>query len=455
MKKIVITVLTIGCLLTSNAQADIMQTTKEYVNKTMIWKAEHLENIDFSSVYPKKIYEKSYFYLSMTATIIVGAGAFTYFTAGAGAPVAATGVSTVASWAAGGGAGSYMAGLSTIGSWFGGNAILGASILNGISLGTIGGGSAYASLSLLGKVGLFATISASTLDGVFYYMNPETKQLEYKVKVSVPKNLGSKKIRELVEAMYDAREQFNQATKDKDAIRTKHLAIIKEEYNRYALDLLELYLNQNNNSQENLLVLGIVAWNNGEYDYFSKAINKIDKSNLKNTSLLNYLTALESLINGNMDKAKLSLQNSMDENKYAIEPVILYINILANENFEKNEDEIIKYAEKISNDFDSDKYATEYSLVSIYYRLGAIYFNNKRYAKAKNYYEKAYKELNMFQTYFSNSLKHTVMLGIANTLYQDSKTTEATKVYNKLMNDIDDADERNMIKAQYLGVSNE
>jgi tetratricopeptide (TPR) repeat protein len=61
-------------------------------------------------------------------------------------------------------------------------------------------------------------------------------------------------------------------------------------------------------------------------------------------------------------------------------------------------------------------YAIEYSLVSVYYRLATNYFNNKRYAKAKEYYEKAYEELNIYQTYFAKSLKHTVQLGIANSL---------------------------------------
>ncbi len=91
------------------------------------------------------------------------------------------------------------------------------------------------------------------------------------------------------------------------------------------------------------------------------------------------------------------------------------------------------------------------------YRLWnwTIYFNNKRYSKAKEYYEKANNELNLFQTYFSKSLKNTVQLGVANSLYQDSKTEEANKVYNKLLEDISDAEEKEMIIQQYLGAKNE
>jgi tetratricopeptide (TPR) repeat protein len=188
---------------------------------------------------------------------------------------------------------------------------------------------------------------------------------------------------------------------------------------------------------------------------FSKAMNKIDKSKLINTSLYNYLMALLDLSNLKIEDSKLKLQNSIDENSYAIEPVILYINILSNENLNKNENEILKYVEKIEKNFDSDKYATEYSLVSVYYRLGTSYFNNKRYSKAKEYYEKANNELNLFQTYFSKSLKHTIQLGIANSLYQDLKIEEANKVYYKLLEDVGEEKEKEMIIQQYLGAKNE
>lgn len=453
MKRVFVSTVLSGILVC--VQANVVDKSKEYANKAMFWKSEHLSNIDYEEVYPKAFYEKSYFGLAITGAAIIGAGAFTYFTAGTGAPVAATGVSTVASWSAGGGAGSYMAGLSTIGGYFGGNAILGASILNGISIGTVGGGTSYASLSLIGKIAILTSVSASSLDGVFYYMNPETNQLNYKIKVSVPKNLGSKKTRDLANKIYETNDKFNEAVENKELVTQKHLMMLKEENNKYALELLDYYLNNNEDNQEDYLVLGIVAWNNGKYDMFSNAMNKIDKSKLNNTSFYNYLMALLDLSNGKIEDSKLKLQNSIDENNYAIEPVILYINILANEDFNKNENEILKYVEKIEKNFDSDKYATEYSLVSVYYRLGTVYFNNKRYSKAKEYYEKANNELNLFQTYFSKSLKYTVQLGIANSLYQDSKIEEANKIYKELIEDISDEKEKEMIVQQYLGSKSE
>lgn len=111
----------------------------------------------------------------VTGTAIVAAGTFTYFTAGAGAPAAATGVSTVASWVAGGGAGSYMAGLSTIGGWFGGNAMLGSAILNGISLGTAGG-MVVGALSAGQKALALGATAATAMDGIAIISRPETQQ---------------------------------------------------------------------------------------------------------------------------------------------------------------------------------------------------------------------------------------------------------------------------------------
>ena len=134
--------------------ASIWGSTKEMVNNAIPWKQKHLEEISFEEIYPKKFYKKSSFFFVATGAMIVTAGTISFFTAGAGAPAAAAGVSSAASMIAGGGAGSYMAGLSAVGGWFGGNAILGAAILNGISLGTIGGASSWGALSVAAKAGV-------------------------------------------------------------------------------------------------------------------------------------------------------------------------------------------------------------------------------------------------------------------------------------------------------------
>jgi len=235
LKLSMVAILSVG----TYSNAGVWQSTKEVVNSAMFWKNKHLEDIDFKHIYPKKFYKKSYFGFVITGAAVVGAGAFTYFTAGAGAPAAATGTSAVATWVAGGGVGSYMAGLSTIGSWFGGNAILGAAILNGISIGTIGGGaSTFAALSVLGKVGVMASVTAMGLDGVAYFSNPKTKNLEYKVKVVIPKNLGSRDTRKLVDNIYDTDEKIQDALEDNDKIKQKMLFELKKEYNKEGIELL-------------------------------------------------------------------------------------------------------------------------------------------------------------------------------------------------------------------------
>lgn len=431
-------------------------TTKEYTNKAMFWKSNHLEDVDFKHIYPKAFYKKSYFGFIITGAAIVGAGALTYFSAGVGAPAAATGTSAVAAWVAGGGAGSYMAGLSAIGSWFGGNAILGAAILNGISIGTIGGGTSFAALSLLGKAGVMASVTAMSLDGVAYFANPKTNKLEYKIKVNLPKNLGSKDIRKLVDRMYDTTEEINEALEEGDGSKQKALFDLKEQYNKDAVKLLEekLWIIE---SQEDLIVLSIIAWNNSEYGLFDTAISRIDISDLDNTGFLNYLFALQNLSKGNSNQMFIHLDNAINENPYAVEPYILYINALGNEDFLKYESKIESLARKAEKHYDSDKYATGYTLTGVFYRTATFYFMNKRYKEAKQYYMKALKNLGFLQKHlFGKQLKHTIQLGIANSLYAENKITSADKMFQGIKDDIDIDDSKgitewNNISEQYLG----
>lgn len=112
-------------------------------------------DLRFHTVYNKPFWQYDWFVPVAITGAVATAAAVTVFTGGAGAPAAGVGVSSLASAIAGGGAGSYMAGLSIVGGWFGGNAMLGAAILNGLSAGIIGGIATKAtvgSLSLLGGV---------------------------------------------------------------------------------------------------------------------------------------------------------------------------------------------------------------------------------------------------------------------------------------------------------------
>jgi tetratricopeptide (TPR) repeat protein len=454
MKKITLSIITSLALLSSTLHADLWQDTKVFANKATFWKSKHLEDIDFEHIYPKKFYKKSYFGFVVTGVAIAGAGAFTYLTAGAGAPAAATGVGTVATWAGGGGAGAYMAGLSTIGGWFGGNAMLGAAILNGISIGTLGGGATtFAGLSVLAKVGVMASVTAMGLDGVAYFKNPDTKQLEYRIKLMIPKNLGSKDTRDIVDEIYDIEEKLEDDYSDNRGINSQKLLNNKKELEDKAIELLKNKLYTKDN-QEDLIVLAIIASNNAEYSLFDKAIKIIDSSKLDNSSFLNYLKALNSLYKGEEGKSLEYLDSSISENPYALEPIILSINLLGNSNFLQNEIKIKDLAKNAEENFDSDDYSTSYSLSGVYYRVATFYFNNERYASAQEYYEKAYDELGMLQkNFFGKELGNTIQLGIANSLYKEGKSEKALKVYSEIIEDIDDdnADEKTKIKEQYLG----
>ncbi len=323
MKRLLLSIISIIYLSIKPINAGVLDSSKAYINQAIFWKDKHLEDIDFAHVYPKVIYQKSYFSFIIMSATIVGAGTFTYFTAGAGAPASAIGASSIATWVGGGGAGAYMSGLSTIGSWFGGNAILGASILNGISIGTIGGAtSTFSSLSLLGKASVMASVTAMSLDGVIFFKNEETNNLEYKVKMRIPQNLGSKDTRVLVDRFYQINEDMSDAIEDNDFRKQKSLFTLKEKYNKDAINLLKKHITKEDN-QEDLLVLSLFAWNNSEYELFDTALLKIDKSDLDNTSFLDYLNALNYLSKGDIDRSLGYLNIAIAKNSYAIEPIIL------------------------------------------------------------------------------------------------------------------------------------
>jgi len=434
------------------SNAEMLETAKEYGSKAMFWKSSQLANIGFEDIYPKSFYKKSYFGYTLTGATIIGAGAFTYFTAGAGAPAAVAGTSAVASWVSGSSAGSYMAGLSSMGSLFGGNAVLGATIMNGISKNILGSDlSSFASLSTLSKIDIIDAVTASALDGVANIGGSSNSQLQYEVNINIPKNLGSDSTREIVDKLYELDEEINEATKSNDPKRQTRLYQLKDDYSKDAVDQLKNHIGQKE-SQEDLVVLGIIAWNNHEYELFGQAVNNINVYKMDDTGFLNYLFALKSLQSGDKNSAISYLENSIDENSYAIEPILLYINLLGDADFVANEQKIELLCRKAEEKFDSDQYSSKYSLVAVYYRMGRYYFANKRYVKARQYYEKAEDQLGVMQKYLSDQqLRHTIRLNIANSFYQLKQTENADDIYRDILEDSTDTAEQDRIKAMYLG----
>lgn len=504
MKKL-ISLSLITSMIISNTSAGVIENIKEQANNTLISmhiKNKHLEELDFSTLYPKAIYSKSYFGYSVLAASIAASIGFSYITAGAGAPAAATGVSSVATWIGGNGVGAYMSGLSTVGSFFGGNAVLGGAILNGMSTAIIGGTAAKATTSvggLLLKASIVTNTTASSLDGVYYFINPDNNNPEYKIKVTLPKDIGSKKIRLLVDEIYNIEDEIldaNDVSKFKEFQKKeyidkimkndmllKHLSdesfekalkeienndVNIEEHNKY----IQTFINKKQDlvkkfysiydfdkklSLEDLLIISIISWNNGNIDYFNKALNDIPNKDLKNKSFLNYLYALQQVVNGNINKAYTFLDEAIAESPYAIEPVFLYLNLLGNDNFIKNEPKILMLVNNIEKEFDSDKYASIYNLLAIYYRIGTFYFLNERYINAVKYYEKAYMELGFIQKYISsaNEIENKIKLSLINAMYKKGDETKAVELFYKMLEDIKDSKKRDEMLSIFIGHKNE
>jgi tetratricopeptide (TPR) repeat protein len=157
---------------------------------------------------------------------------------------------------------------------------------------------------------------------------------------------------------------------------------------------------------------------------------------------------------GHEDEAISHMKISIAQEEYAMEPIAFMINYYAYKGFEENESKIsglVRFAEK---NYDSDKYSSMLNLTSLYYRVGSIYFVNKKYDKAKEFYEKSLDELGFLQKkFFGKDLKHSIQLAIANSLYKSGKIIKAAKVYSEIIADIDEDEVEKIkkIKEGYLG----
>ncbi len=436
--------------------ANILDQPKAIANKAMFWKADHLKEISFQTLYPKPIYKKGYFpYIILGSTIVVG-GAMTYFSGGAGAPAAATGVGTVASWIGGGGAGSYMAGLSTLGHIIGGNAITGAMILNGLSYGLVGGTMGkFAALSALSKFGVIANITATTIDGVAILGKSDAGILHYTVRIPIPKNLGSKKTRKLVNEIYENEEKKLEAMENHDETAAIRYKEINDALMKSAEKILSSVFKSKNPSREDILVLGIINYQAGNVQKFQEAMRwfSSDKLAPDKRSYIDYLTAISCLLDGNEKLALQFLEKSSRQEPYVLESQVLAMNVLGS-NFQKNEDLIIEKIKFMEKYYDDDKYSGQYSLLAPYYRLATIYYNKMNYIQARKFYERALDEIGFIQGLFNSgeSLKRQINLGIANCYYQRGDKYMANELYTKIVDGLK-GEELTNIKALYAGTN--
>ena len=354
--------------------------------------SEHLKELTFSSVYPRPFYEKSYFTWIVLGASIVAAGVVSYLTAGAGAPAAATGVSTVASWIGGGGAGSYMAGLSTVGSWFGGNAMLGAAILNGISIGTLGTASGKTALTLAARA---ANLVDMTLTGISFLKKEEDNKGVYVFNIRLPKDLGSGTVRKLVNRIYELEEDKQDALEKKDFKKAENIDQELYRLYKYGNSLLEKEFIKEKPSQENLLVLGIIAYKLGNIDNFAIALELIRENyKPKKDSFLKYLEGINVLSTPeiyNSNKALNLFIDSYRQENYTIEPLIAIISLLG-DNYQLNKEKISLFVKLGEENYNPDKYIGR-PLIALYSRAANIAFNNQDWESALKYYSKEYDEL--------------------------------------------------------------
>ena len=303
MKKTLVCISLVGAAHTALA-VDVWDQTKAVFSKGVAQ-----THLSFEDAFPKPFYKTSYFGPVLTGATIVLAGGFTYFTAGAGAPVAATGVSSVAAWLGGGGAGSYMAGLSTLGGWFGGNAVLGSAILNGISIGVTGGGAAFATLPAIAKVGVMASVTATALDGVAVFQKPETKNLSYRIRVAVPDEMGSKGVRTLTRELNAVEVKLIKELGEKSDIAYIRLQKEKDALLSDGVRIGRTILNKGG-SNEDRIVLAILSKNAGHPELFTKLVNSIPAGKMKDSGYVDYLKAVDFIERGNTGKSINLLRKS-------------------------------------------------------------------------------------------------------------------------------------------------
>lgn len=415
---------------------------------------DYIKYIDFSHIYPKSIWQKSYFtWLVMGSTIIV-AGAVSYFSGGAGAPVAASGVGTVASWIGGGGAGSYMAGLSAVGQAIGGNAILGAAILNGISIGTIGWG-ASSGLVLASKAALLVDL---TLNGIaILNTDDKSNDLYIKINVPIPKDIGNKKVQELVTTIYNYEEEKNDALEDKnEKLASKLVENIENTY-KDAEKLLTAELKNNvAPPQDDLIVLSIIAYKNGNYELFRKSMKNLEvvvRNHLgERKSFYYYLKGLEATTYGRagIPKALEYFEIASDNENYVLEPIIAQIALLGT-NFNKNKNQIDRLLEYGVKHYDSDKYSSINNLTGLYFKVATQYFNNGDFRKSIDLYEKSYDELGFFVKHLpiAKNLKNNIKIYIALAYKNLNEVEKANEIMNDIIEDSEGEEQDNFISMYY------
>jgi tetratricopeptide (TPR) repeat protein len=383
------------------------------------------ENHDFrfKNVYNKAFYKNPWITGGLISAAAAAAAVFVVYTGGAGAPIAGTGVSTISSWLAGGGAGSYMAGLSILGNTFGGNAILGAAILNGASAATIGGVAGKGLISTASKLalGVLAAGEIAILlgeDGVIY---------GYSIVIPMSKKIGGDLSKQIVDRM---------AKMNKDLEEEK---ISTQEYlNWKSFVHKSVIRNFRSKNTEDAIVSVMVLHNLGYIDDFIKYTKKLPEVHIEKNSFIFYLKSIASLLDGNYKRAQYFSNKVMIFEPKVLEAVL--INAIANFNINRKKFGEASYSYKTEIDnFSNYYYTTPNSKLNGYLLLANLsemsseeksFFRPKE-KSAKNalkFYELSFKETSLIG---DKEKKASICASIGNAHYRLGNRKEAKEYYNK------------------------
>lgn len=437
-----------------------------------------LDKAAFSDVYESSFLDKSYVMPVMVGGLAIAAGgavAFSTMTGGAGAPAAGAGVGSFAAWVGGNVPGAYMIGLSTVGGYFGGNAIVGAAILNGASaalVATTGGsvvgstiaGTAYlvdgfsyvkdqetknlvflTTLPLTPETGGDSTqdavenIVALESDIASLADETTTKEKDFAVKISTFSALGSKTFKQALELNRLAGEVKNLRLDQKNL--TNRLQSLKNSQT----DALERILDQAPQRQGDILSLSLIAWNEHRYELFQQAVATLKPADVSDTGFYHYLKALSALAADNRDLADRELSSAMLSGPYALEPVLLRT-IMLSEDFEKNRHRIEEMAFFAEEKFNRNEYKTELRLPSLFFRLGSIYFENEQYEESKVYFSRAHDALGITQRnkwisrigMGDQEYSRLIRANVANSEYMLGNTEAAESIMEEITSGLND-----------------
>lgn len=427
-------------------------------------------DLGFEDAFPRPFHQKRYVGAAVTGVSIVAVGALTYATAGAVAPAAVSGASTVAGWVAGGGAGTYVAGLSAIGGWLRGDASLGASILEAVVPGASGASGAFGSLDVAQKSTVLSSLASTALDGIAVLRTPGTSGLDVQSTLPVPVALASRRLGDLVgdheaalrdlaaaaEALDGAEAADRKASpagpvpsggegagrgegRAAPPASTKTLRLRREvdaqlAKAKSAAAQLEREIDRATAREEadrDTVVLAVLANNLGRARAFEQLLARLDRAPVGRAAYLDYLRAIDAARQHRDRDAQSLLVRSWDAAPFAIEPPSLLAVLLGTEGFEKHEGAILEVARRAGERFDDDRYAPRASRVSLHYRIGSMALAADRCRTALDAFGAAGASLSTLQKYWTGTeLRTLVDVGVANAQHCLGRHEAARKTFD-------------------------